>query len=530
VTRDPDDHHRVRRFAWDSLPGLLVTVILLAPLVLVWIPAAAPEEMPGEAARIAWPAFGASLAVAFAAAVLAVIIGGLLAAVLVLTDLPGRGFWATAFVLPFVCPPLVWAMGQVYCYGSGGLMERWLGGAWRGVLACSDRGHYLATTLVLAEIHAPLAMLIVGRGMGRLNQAGLEAARLFLSPLALARWIAGAVRPEAMASLLLVLALALGNLAVPHVMQCRLYPIEVYARMANYLDAPGALWTALPLLLATLVAVAGVAVLERRSPAAMATPAPPPVSIPLGRKVWAVAALLAIYLGLTSLLPLAALLVECRSLAFFFEAARTAARETENSLEIGLAASLVAAVAGLIVGVWAAKRTSLAVHLAAIVPLGVPAMILGLAYLRFYNRTWPIDLTGLGNTGALVVLALAARGWPFVTRAVAAGQQRIAPEWRDAAQLAGLGWARRWRWITGPLVADHAVAGALVAFILAVGDVEISQMLCAPGSGTLALRLFSFLHFGPTHVAANLAVLQLALATAPLALYLLITNRCPRIV
>ena len=64
-----------------------------------------------------------------------------------------------------------------------------------------------------------------------------------------------------------------------------------------------------------------------------------------------------------------------------------------------------------------------------------------------------------------------------------------------------------------------------MAFILAVGDVQITQMLSAPGSGTLALRLFTFLHFGPTHVAASLALLQLTIAVAPLMLYFLVTNR-----
>ena len=59
-------------------------------------------------------------------------------------------------------------------------------------------------------------------------------------------------------------------------------------------------------------------------------------------------------------------------------------------------------------------------------PLGIPTLILGLAYLRFYNRTWPIDLASLGNTSAVVVLVLAARGWPFVTRAVTLGHRRIA--------------------------------------------------------------------------------------------------------
>jgi hypothetical protein len=41
----------------------------------------------------------------------------------------------------------------------------------------------------------------------------------------------------------------------------------------------------------------------------------------------------------------------------------------------------------------------------------------------------------------------------------------------------------------------------------------------------LALRLFTFLHFGPTHVAASLALLQLALATLPVCAYWLFANR-----
>jgi ABC-type spermidine/putrescine transport system permease subunit II len=68
-------------------------------------------------------------------------------------------------------------------------------------------------------------------------------------------------------------------------------------------------------------------------------------------------------------------------------------------------------------------------------------------------------------------------------------------------------------------------AGSVVAFVLAVGDVEITQLLCPPGSGTLAMRLFTFLHFGPTHVAAGLSLLLLALATAPVIVYFLLTDR-----
>jgi iron(III) transport system permease protein len=522
---------------------VLVVVVLLAPVVLAWLPhGAATAREAGPSPPVPWTPLVASLAVAAAAAVLAVIVGGALAALLVLTDFPGRPFWATVALLPFVCPPMVWAIGQVYCYGPGGLVERWCGSAWRAVQACSDPGHYAVTTLVLAQIHAPLAMLIVGRGLRQIHTAGLESARLFLSRRAMIGWTARAVRPEAAAALLLSMALSLGNFAVPHVLQCRLYTMEIYVQMANYLDHAAAMWTSLPLVGAAVLAAAGMAIAERRARYVSAEPSPPPVPIRLGWKVWPAGGLLMLYLGLSGALPLAAMVYECQSPGCFFDAVSAAAVETQNTLWIGAAAAGVAALAGLAVGVWAATRARLAIDVLAIIPIGLPPMLLGLAYLRFYNRTWPVNLAVLGSSSALVILALAARGWPFVTRAVAAGRRRIAPEWHEAARLglpAGGGsqnshrWAgtlARWRWITLPLLADSLAVGAVVAFILAVGDVQITQMLCVPGTGTLALRLFTFLHFGPTHVAASLALLQLSLCAVPLLVYFLVTSRWLQIV
>ena len=72
---------------------------------------------------------------------------------------------------------------------------------------------------------------------------------------------------------------------------------------------------------------------------------------------------------------------------------------------------------------------------------------------------------------------------------------------------------------------EHLAAAFAIAFVLAIGEVEISQMLCAPGHGTLALRLFTFLHFGPASTAASLAMLQFLLAAAPVLLFHLVFNR-----
>jgi ABC-type Fe3+ transport system permease subunit len=151
-------------------------------------------------------------------------------------------------------------------------------------------------------------------------------------------------------------------------------------------------------------------------------------------------------------------------------------------------------------------------------------LIIGLAYVRFYNRTWPVDLTALGGSSLLVILGLGFRGWPFATRIVANGQRQLAREWREAAILGNSDSISRRLWVTIPMTADHIAAGWLIAFVLAAGEVEVSQMLCAPGQGTLALRMFTYLHFGPEYVVASLAVLQFAITAIPVFLYLSLFN------
>jgi ABC-type Fe3+ transport system permease subunit len=324
---------------------------------------------------------------------------------------------------------------------------------------------------------------------------------------------------------LFALAMALGEFAVPHVLQCRLYPIEVYGQVINYLDEAGALRLALPLLTITLLAAAGVALAESGRKYVVAVPSPPRAPVRLGRYAWTIGGLLAAYLFFTSLLPLAAMLYECRSIAYFVSAARASAQELQNTLWLGSFAALVACAAGLAVGARTSGRWRLLADILALLPLGVPPLVVGLAYLHTCHRDWPLEAALLSDTNALAVLALAVRGWPFVTRMVAAGHRRIAPEWLDAAGLAGMGRWKRWWWISRPLVSDYLAGGALVAYVFAVGDVEITQMLCAPGAGSLAVRMCTFLHFGPSHVTASLAVLNLMIALLPVLLYVLITNR-----
>jgi ABC-type Fe3+ transport system permease subunit len=442
----------------------------------------------------------------------------------VLTDFPKRAFWSTVCLTPFVTPPAVWALGQVYCYGPGGTIEMLLGDSWRGTMTRWNAGHYLSTVVVLAQVHAPLAMLLMGRGMARLHRVGLESALLFLTPLRLVVWTERALRSVWLSAFFLTFALALGNFAVPHVLQCRLVTIGVYARMANYLDPSGSVRAAGPLLLAAVTAAALLAWAERRPVPALGV-TPTAVRLRLGRWMWLCGPLLLAFVAGTSLLPMLVTVSQCRSLPLFLQAIRDAAPETENSLLIAGAAAGMACLAGTVVAAWLTFLPRLAKRLLTLTPLGVPGLVVGLAYVRFYNRDWPFDPALLGGS-ALVVLGLAYRAWPFTQRIVAQGLEQMPRQWHEAAEIGGLSDRRRRWWITFPLLRGDILAAATIAFVLAAGEVEISQMLCAPGQGTLALRLFTFLHFGPTHVAASLAVCLWTVALVPVFLYYLLLNRC----
>jgi ABC-type Fe3+ transport system permease subunit len=512
----------LRLFAW------LIALWLIAPLALVWLPDARPAM--GERAAsppFPWGALWASLLVSAAAASLAVALGTAAALLLTLTRLPARPLWGVLLLVPFLAPPTAWSLAHLYCYGPGGVLDRWLGETWRGPLNWMGRGGYVGTVIVLAEIFAPLAMLIVGRGAARLTAVGLESAWLSLSRWKLIGWMLAALRMELLTSLLLALALSLGDLAVPHVLQCPLLTTEVYLRSANYLDPTGALLTASPLVVLAVAAALAVAVLERRRDYASGSISSTSLWN-LGLAKWPLVGALALYLIATTGLPLAALVYESRSLGEFVQVVRDARPETENTFLIAGGAMLLAGAASLLCG-WRSARGGVLVDAAAMLPLGVPALVLGLAYLRFYNRTWPVELAWIGDGSLLIVLGLAARGWPFATRVWAAGLRRHSPEWREAAELSGLNPWQRFRTIVLPLSADHAAAAGLIAFAVAAGDVEISQLLAAPGSSTLALRLLAMLHFNP-HVAASLALLQLLVCLAPVAVYYLVCNRWPQVV
>lgn len=515
--------------ALRTIGGVVAVLLFLLPVALVWLPgsSAADELLTGP--PISWPTFVRSVGVAASAALLALLIGAALAFLFAATDFPATALWGTVVLVPFVCPSTVWALANVYCYGPGGVAERVFGDGLRPAIERLNHGHYLSTVMILAQVYAPIVMLFLWRGTGRLHHAGVEAAFLFLSPAKRMLWLVNTLRRELVGSAALVFAMALGNFAVPHVLQCRLYIIDVYMRAANYLDHDGAVLAVLPLVLLSLAAVAVVIWLDARSPQ-MRGAVSGQWRLPLGKSRWFFGGLLAVYVVLTIGLPIGAMTWESRSVADFFKATRDAAPEISNTILLGAVVAVIAVVVGLGTCVLPTGNLRGVGRCIAFGTIGLPPLVIALSYTRLFSFADVSGLESVRRAGVIVAVALAFRAWPFVARLIVASDQLASPVWREAADLGRMSALKRWRWIALPWSYDYLFSGAIMAYVIATSDIVICQMLCEPGQGTLSLRLFTFLHFGPAHVAASLALLQLLVTCLPVFAYFLVADRCLRVV
>ena len=269
----------------------------------------------------------ASVMVSLASACLATFLGGVIA-VGQARFRPAYSFLVSAILLlPFLCPPSVWAMAQMYCYSSDGIVARFFGDKWGHLVKYLGPGNYLATTMVLSQIAVPLCCLLIARGCRRLQASGWIAADHYLRFPRRCRWIISGMKKELATSLLLAFAISIGNFSVPHVLQCRLYIIEVYMKAINYLDRTGAIMSSLPLLCMSLIPAFAIAFLLFDSkPHTSKTRSVTVVGRGAVRRLYL--CFLWAYLSLVCILPVACLFVQCGSVITFMKVSRDAPPRT----------------------------------------------------------------------------------------------------------------------------------------------------------------------------------------------------------
>lgn len=166
-----------------------------------------------------------------------------------------------------------------------------------------------------------------------------------------------------------------------------------------------------------------------------------------------------------------------------------------NSLKLGVMSSLLAAVLGTMGAVGMAGRKFFgkgALQGLSTVPIMIPEIILGMAYLSFFSLL-KIPFGMLTLVAAHTTFCV-----PYIFINVKASLQSLDPALGEAALDLGASRKRVFFDITAPLIFPSILSGSLLAFAMSMDDVVISFFVTGPETATLPLQVYSMLKMGVT--------------------------------
>lgn len=150
-----------------------------------------------------------------------------------------------------------------------------------------------------------------------------------------------------------------------------------------------------------------------------------------------------------------------------------------------------------------------------ILPWALPGTVIAIALATTFsaNQWWAGRLLLVG-TFAILPLAYFIRNVPLVTRAALASFRQFEPALEEAAASLGASWPLTMRRIVLPLVLPGLMAGAMLAFVTALGEFVSSILLYTHRTRPISIEILSQLRGFDFGTAAAYGVLLVVLMTA----------------
>jgi putative spermidine/putrescine transport system permease protein len=137
-------------------------------------------------------------------------------------------------------------------------------------------------------------------------------------------------------------------------------------------------------------------------------------------------------------------------------------------------------------------------------PIVFPAILIGLAYLQFFNTL------GIQGTVFAFLLAHLTLTVPYATRAVGAALARADTALEDAARSLGAGPARTFVHVTLAQMRPGIAVGLVLAFIVSFNDLPVAVFISGPDTTTLPIRMFTYVQYSNDPTIAAISTLLVA--------------------
>lgn len=520
---------------WAML--LVLAVLVTAPLLTILLDTLQPTSSGGAwsdvlASRLSenlfWRPAINTMIIGLGVAAGCVLLGGLLAWLVVMTDLPGRPLIAFMATLPFMIPSFATSLawGSVFrngrVGGAGGLIE----GLGLSVPDWLSWG-MVPTIIVLIAHYYALAFTVIAAALATVNGDLIEAAQM--TGASRKRVLFGIVLPVVSPAIIaagsLTFAASVSNFATPALLGLPVRMQTLSTRLFGMIEIGQAeRGYVLAILLigisAIFLGLGNRLISGRRSFATISGKgararrfALGGARLPLTALAWTICILTTIapiiLLVAASLAPSSLALFSDWTLHYWIGAADPGFARGQagilrsphllsaltTTLTLGFAVALVANIIGVLIALALTRQkvpvmSGLVAQLS-FLPMLLPGIAFAAAYIALYGA--PIGpLPALYGTPLLLGLALTAAMLPFAVQTGRATVAQISGDIDEAARMTGAGFFQRLTAITVPLAARGLIAGLLIAFVNVIGDLAITVLLYTPSSPLLAVLSYSY--------------------------------------
>ena len=475
--------------------------------------------------RLVLEAIVSSLGLSIATVLLCALVGVPLAFLFERYTFPGRRVFAAVAALPLVLPPLVGSVAFIFLCGETGILAHSIQNFFRLTNPPWRLAGWPALLLFHTYTMYPFFYVLTGAGLRRIDASLAEAARSLGGSRAFVfiRVLAPQLTPSLIAAGLLTFMTSMASFSAPLLFggNVRVLTLEIFSARQRG-DVTTAITETVVLAVISLAALIVFQRYEGTRKFAAATMKGAPrrrVTIASGR-AGVLAAGAAIVFAIILVLPVATLLL----VSFAREGSWTtqtlpaeytlanyqrifadpyAAEVFFNSFSMSAIAALAAlawsfCVVTLLVkgargkGAFIGRSGRRLLSLLILVPWALPGTVVAVSIAEAYGEpSWLLGSFVLVGTFWILPVVYFLRFMPLVVRALQASMEQVDPSLGEAASSLGARAWQRFLRVTLPLVWPGALAGTLLAFVIALGEYVASVLVFVPVNRPISIAIAS---------------------------------------
>ena len=495
-----------------------------------------------------------SLLIASCVSVGSILVGGLIAWLMVRSDLPGKKFFSLAVIIPYMIPSWCKSMAWISVFktprigGSAGFLS-YLGITVPEWLAYGP----VAIICVLIIHYYAYAYLLMSAALRSINSELEEMGEIIGAPrrMMLSKITFPLVLPSILSSFILIFSKSMGTFGVPAFlgMKVSYYTIStmLYSSIKQQQTAVAYTISLILISIAAIVIFLNQRALgTRKSYATIGGKGGRSNVLSLKKGKVPITVLLACFLGFAVVLPIGILILQSLMLKLgdfslsnltlhywigqgvkeifnsepgvlvnpqFYQVLK-------NSLKLVVIASFIATIFGQLIGYVNSRgrhlKSGKLVEQLVFIPYLIPSIAFGAMYLSMFSTAKTVTLLGhtltvlpsLYGTFALLVLVTVVKNLPFSSRAGTANMLQISVELEEAAHISGAHFLTRFRKIVFPLSKNGFMSGFMLIFMAIMKELDLLVILISPTTQTMPYMAYSYMSGGMEQYSNVVAILM----------------------